>query len=93
MLDPLPEQPDAAAMLPAETADVEERASKAPRIRTVTFGDRNYDLNDEGYDADVAEWEDSVSFFEYLEKIELYYSKKNNSENVFRELKNSKVLF
>ena len=34
-----------------------------------------------------------VSFFEYLEKIELYYSKKNNSENVFRELKNSKVLF
>ena len=27
-----------------------------------------------------------VSFFEYLEKIELYYFKKNNSENVFREL-------
>ena len=55
-------------MLPAKTADVAERASKAPRIRTGTFGDRSYDLNHEGYDADFADWEDPETFHQMFDR-------------------------
>ena len=52
----------------ADSTTVEERVSKAPRIRTVSFGDRSFDLNDEGYDGDFSEWEDPETFYKLSEQ-------------------------
>ncbi|OLQ15349.1 Retrovirus-related Pol polyprotein from transposon TNT 1-94 [Symbiodinium microadriaticum] len=40
----------------------DERATKAPRIRTVTFGTHSYDINDEGFEADFEELADPQMF-------------------------------
>ncbi|CAE7515466.1 unnamed protein product [Symbiodinium sp. KB8] len=40
----------------------DERATKAPRIRTVTFGAQSYDVNDEGFEADFEELADPQMF-------------------------------
>ena len=46
-----------------ESAPAEdERATKAPRIRTVTFGTHSYDINDEGFEADFEELADPEMF-------------------------------
>ena len=54
-----PVVPSGTAMETDEASDVlEERASKVPRIRTVSFGNKDYDLNDEPFEFMDADWSD-----------------------------------
>ena len=56
--------PSGAALETDEASDVrEERASKVPRIRTVSFGNKDDDLNDEPFKFVDAEWSD----FEFVD--------------------------
>ena len=59
-----PVVPSGTAMETDEASDVlEERASKVPRIRTVSFGNKDYDLNDEPFEFVDADWSD----FEFVD--------------------------
>ena len=59
-----PVVPSGTAMETDEASDVlEERASKVPRIRTVSFANKDYDLNDEPFEFVDADWSD----FEFVD--------------------------